>query len=224
MNTTDIEIAVAQHFNYRQNLVVPNVSWGLWIHACDLLMLSKSGYLTEVEIKTSKADLKKDLKKKHGHNSDKIKQLYFAIPSSLAKYYEYIPRRAGIFVLNSQHRIFCIAKAEINKNARPITVEERYQMARLGALRIWGLKSDLQSSRRQCRGYIERNKMYEEMIKVSNKRRDDDKYQVIDEDGTIWYYADIKQAELFIDFAKKFKRQDLKYALIEDNKNEVLAV
>jgi hypothetical protein len=43
-------------------------------------------------------------------------------------------------------------------------------------------------------------------------------------EGTIWYYADIKQAELFIDFAKKFRKEDLKYTLIEDKKNEVLAV
>jgi hypothetical protein len=179
MNTIDIELAVARYFGYRQNLVVPNVSWGLGLHECDLLILSKNGYLTEIEIKTSKADLKKDLQKGHGHRSNRIKQLYFAIPSTLAKYYEYIPRRAGILVVNSKHNVYRIAKAEINKNARASTVEERYQMARLGALRIWGLKSDLQSSRRHCRGLIERNKMYEEMVKVSNKRRADDKYQVV---------------------------------------------
>jgi hypothetical protein len=163
MNTIDIELAVARYFGYRQNLVVPNVSWGLGLHECDLLILSKNGYL----------------QKGHGHRSNRIKQLYFAIPSTLAKYYEYIPRRAGILVVNSKHNVYRIAKAEINKNARASTVEERYQMARLGALRICGLKSDLQSSRRHCRGLIERNKMYEEMVKVSNKRRADDKYQVV---------------------------------------------
>jgi len=216
MDTIDIEIAVAQYFGYRQNLVVPNVSWGLGLHECDLLMLSKNGYLTEVEIKTSVADLKQDLKKEHEHRSKKVKQLYFAVPSKLAKHYEYIPRRAGILVVNSKHNVYCIAKAEINKDAQASTVEERYQMARLGALRIWGLKSDLQSSRSHCRGLIERNKMYEEMVKVSNKRRADDKYQIVDGEGTIWYYADSKQAELFIDFAKKFNKEDLKYTLIEE--------
>ena len=45
-------------FNYRANLIVPNISWGLGLHECDLLVLTSSGYATEIEIKVSKADLK----------------------------------------------------------------------------------------------------------------------------------------------------------------------
>ena len=65
----EMECAVARYMDFRTNLVVPNVSWGFEVHECDLLIVTKTGYAYEVEIKRSKADLKKDIEKKHGHNS-----------------------------------------------------------------------------------------------------------------------------------------------------------
>jgi len=66
MTSKEIEILVADYFNYRANLIVPNVSWGLGVHECDILVLTKAGYAWEVEIKTSVADVKADLKKSTG--------------------------------------------------------------------------------------------------------------------------------------------------------------
>jgi len=140
ISTEEIEFAIANHFGIRTNLVVPNVSWGLGVHECDLLICSKAGYCTEIEIKRSAADLKKDRDKHHSHKSKKIKYLYFAIPSYLCKYIEYIPLNAGIFVITSTGRVFCLAKPVQNKDCRALTVQEQYEMARLGALRIWNLK------------------------------------------------------------------------------------
>jgi len=65
LKTSDIEFAVAKYFNFRKNLIVPNVSWGFNIHECDLLIVRKSGYAIEVEIKISKSDFKADFKKIH---------------------------------------------------------------------------------------------------------------------------------------------------------------
>ena len=55
-----------------------------------MLALNKSGYATEVEIKVSVSDLKKDIHKKHAHiggtwgrGIDKIKYLFFAIPEAI---------------------------------------------------------------------------------------------------------------------------------------------
>ena len=148
MKTIEIEIAVAQHFGYRTNLIVPNISWGLNIHECDLFILSQAGYATEVEIKVSKGDLLKDADKPHQHYSDMIKNLYFAIPEKLEEHISHIPERAGIIVLK-RHRVYnnlmceVMRKPKPNKNARKLTDKERYQVARLGALRIWGLKHKL---------------------------------------------------------------------------------
>ena len=46
--------------NIRTDIVIPNLSWGLLNHEADLAIINKSGYLTEIEIKRSYQDLKKD--------------------------------------------------------------------------------------------------------------------------------------------------------------------
>ena len=51
LNTADMEIAIAEWVGTRTHLVVPNVSYGMYVHECDLFVLSKSGYATEIEIK-----------------------------------------------------------------------------------------------------------------------------------------------------------------------------
>jgi len=159
MNTQKMELLVARLFRPRQNLIIPNVHWGFSIHECDLLVVSSSGFLTEVEIKISKSDLAKDSEKKHGHNDRRIKNLYFAIPEKLLDCVDLIPERAGIICVYPTIKISAskeipwdtmrwekakiIRKAATNKNAKPISDDEKYQLARLGALRIWGLKEKL---------------------------------------------------------------------------------
>ena len=53
MNTSlsidQIECAVAECFGVRNNIIVPNVSWGFFAtHEADMIIINKSGYLTEV--------------------------------------------------------------------------------------------------------------------------------------------------------------------------------
>lgn len=152
MTSLEIEVVVAHMFQPRQNLIVPNVSWGMGLrYECDLLILTPSGYATEIEIKTSKSDLIRDKQKKHNHDSVLIKNLYFAIPSELAKWWQHIPGHAGIIVVNSKSKAFIIAKP-IPRNTRKWGSNEKAQLARLGALRIWGLKGKilrLQSKRKK---------------------------------------------------------------------------
>lgn len=141
---------VGRYFHPRANLVVPNVSWGMGIHECDLLVATKAGYLLEVEIKVTKADLIRDALKWHQHRNDKIKHLWFAIPSYLEDCIEHIPERAGIITVSPpkndgwlRQRVRKLREPQTNKAATPITERERYMLARLGALRIWGLKDKL---------------------------------------------------------------------------------
>lgn len=61
LSITQIELGLAQYFNFRNNVIVPNVSWGLLNHEADLLILNKSGYLTEIEIKRTPSQYEKDL-------------------------------------------------------------------------------------------------------------------------------------------------------------------
>lgn len=71
-------------FQVRSHIVVPNVSWGLLNHEADLLVMSKAGYLTEIEIKRSWHDFMKDFQKSHTHNDEKISSLYYAVPKLIA--------------------------------------------------------------------------------------------------------------------------------------------
>lgn len=152
IKTAEMEVALAQYFDYRANLIVPNVHWGMNMHECDLLVVSKAGYCTEVEIKVTRADLRADSRKKHCHDSGVgrriIKYLYFAIPAYLDHCLEFVPERAGVILVrpkddNYTPRCRKIRDPQVNRAATKVPDHERYQIARLGALRVWNLKRKL---------------------------------------------------------------------------------
>lgn len=146
MKTIEMEIALMDHFNIRQNIIVPNLSWSFLNHEADIVSLSKSGYATEIEIKVSKADLKKDKEKNHCHESDMIKYLFFAVPSELKEFaLTEIPERAGLLEIiqygeASRKYVKQIRPPALNKNHRKWTPNERARLAELGCMRILGLK------------------------------------------------------------------------------------
>jgi len=151
----EIESVVADMWGYRKTLIVPNISWGMGIHECDLLILTGSGWATEVEIKISVSDLKKDATKRHAHQNNKIRDLYFAIPDKLIPYIALIPQNAGIILISTYtyniapKRVETRFKGEIvkhpvsNENAVKWDDKERMNLGRLGCMRIWSLKKKL---------------------------------------------------------------------------------
>lgn len=136
----EIEIEVACWFGYRNHVIVPNVSWGFLEHEADLLVLSKSGYAWEVEIKVSRSDLLRDKEKRHKHKSDKVRQLWFAIPEKLSGSIPDIPDHAGVLVVSNRGLVSEVRKPKPNQSALKLTLAEQFQVARLGAMRVWGLK------------------------------------------------------------------------------------
>jgi hypothetical protein len=152
LTTADMELRLASYFNPRRNLIVPNVSRGLDIHECDLLIMTPRGYLTEVEIKISISDLKKDKEKLHEHNDPRIKRLFFAIPKYLyEKGKPHIPPNAGILVVDPKRRGGVkVVKQPVERrdSLRPLNDEEKFQLARLGAIRVWPLKRKLNKKKK----------------------------------------------------------------------------
>ena len=162
MKTIEIEYACARYFGWREHIIVPNISWGMGLHECDLLVMTKSGCAYEVEIKVSLSDLKKDLKKSHGHGlkwpqyyadkfpdvqmneifQDKIKYLYFAIPEALEKHVGFIPEKAGILLVGEGLFVRLLRKPQ-DKSKYRFTDVEIHNIARLGTMRIWTLKNQL---------------------------------------------------------------------------------
>lgn len=153
MNCLEMEIAIFREFNPRRNLIVPNVSWGLLLHEIDILVLRPSGVAIEIEIKVSKSDLIADKSKDHAHNSDKISMLYFAVPSNLLVYSEHIPSHAGIIEVREDGVCRYYRNAE-EKSKYRFTQEERFQLARLGTMRISSLKNKIFQLKEQARGRL----------------------------------------------------------------------
>lgn len=149
MNATQIENAIAQYYSWRVNLIVPNVAWGLFLHECDLLVCTPAGYLHEVEIKISKADLIADKKKGHQHLSKKIKALWFAMPAEIEPHIEHVPVRAGIYLVKDSGRVVVARKAEISREAPACTAEERFKIANLGCMRQWTLRQTIDGLKRE---------------------------------------------------------------------------
>jgi hypothetical protein len=140
-------------FYIRSHIVVPNVYWGLGFnHELDLLSISVPAYIgTEIEIKVSKGDLKRDLEKKHGHYDERIRQLYFAGPIELQDaFFEYTPKEAGIITVYHDDKAVFFHRhyqCSIRRNAkprklfRPFTDKEVFALMRLGNMRYWSLFS-----------------------------------------------------------------------------------
>ena len=160
ITTIEMEIAIAKMFGIRRNIIVPNISWGLGIHECDLLVLRSSGYAVEVEIKKTYADFKKDFEKRHGHVDyhNRIVEFYYAFPEELyEKCKDLVPENAGVILCKSRYdykkrfnpKAYVKKKAKRKSKAKPMTEKEQQQIVRLGALRIWTLKERIARNERK---------------------------------------------------------------------------
>jgi len=144
-----IEVAVAELLDFRKFTIVPNVSWGLGLrHECDLLVLDNKNRFTEIEIKISLQDLKKDFEKKHGHKSKFIGRLIYAIPETLLeKSLPLIPKDSGIITVKKNYRGKLKAEwyrtCKHKKDVEPIKKEMIEKFYHLGCMRIWSLKTKL---------------------------------------------------------------------------------
>jgi hypothetical protein len=149
VTTIDIELALMRFFDLRKNLIVPNVFWGMGLnHEADIICLRPSGYAIEIEIKISKQNLKADFKKKHNHDSVLLKELYYAVPEKLVEAaLELIPETAGLISVTKNSydhlQVRKIRDAIKRKDAVKWDDKMRYQLARLGSLRIQTLKSKI---------------------------------------------------------------------------------
>lgn len=154
LSVLEIELAIINHpdFDPRRNVIVSNVSFGLLDHEADVLVMSKAGYLTELEIKRSLADLKADFKKKHDHRCEIIRHLYYVVPESLkdrtVDLLREHERQAGVLYYTEEGELqYHMTPFQVIPGAWPecrkLFLEEQYQLARLGTMRVWNLKKKL---------------------------------------------------------------------------------
>lgn len=103
LTTPEVELCLVNPrrgaFPFTRYMVLPRSRWGIKEinHECDMLALSQTGTLHEIEIKVSKSDLLADKRKNHTHKSKIIKRLWFAVPLQMVDFaLIHIPVGAGL--------------------------------------------------------------------------------------------------------------------------------
>ena len=160
----DIELAIMRKFDFRRNLIVPNVTnmVGIVPFETDMLVITHNGYAHGFEIKVSKSDLKADFKKPQHckfdqvHNGKtglqkyygKFKYFSYAVPEELKEYaLEVIPDFCGLWVFRKTEfqrlGIFYEARSPKKLFDKKWSDKEMYSVARLGAMRIYNLKRSM---------------------------------------------------------------------------------
>ena len=148
LSVKDIQALLADYFGIRNNIIVPNVSWGLLDYEADLLIMNKTGYMTEIEIKRSWSDFLVDFKKDDcAHRSEIVYQFWYCVPDAIYKdcieklkevYPDSIDRPnvisysdEGVLNFHGKKASYCRGKH------RKLFLEEQLKLARLGTLRYW---------------------------------------------------------------------------------------
>ena len=153
MTEYDIQAELGCYYGVEKGqIVVPNVL--LNSYEADFITITKSDYLIEVEIKISISDFRADFKKKHYHDCPEVNALYYALPIELyKKHKEEVEEScekvgAGIILIAEKelpnghsYEYFAgfVKKPKLRK-AKPLTVRQMLNFARLGCLRwpsIW---------------------------------------------------------------------------------------
>lgn len=128
-------------FSQRRNyLVIPNVSYGFLFYEADMLLVSKARYCTEIEVKISLQDWKKDFdKRKHkpGLRDKRIKYQYYACPMKLAKRFEELDLPEGWGVIGVEGKQIKVLKEATARDAKKVSDKELLILARLVCFRIW---------------------------------------------------------------------------------------
>jgi hypothetical protein len=156
LSLNQIECALAKYFNVQKNIIVCNVSYGFLPYEADMIVMSKSGYLTEIEIKRSYSDFCADFKKDAiAHNSEYIKEFYYAVPKEIAKkcvstyckchgIKDLDIGNTGVhpahFITYDENGVVRVLGVGSTGNNRKLYLEEQLSIARLGAMRVWKYK------------------------------------------------------------------------------------
>lgn len=131
--------------------MIPNLSWGLLEYEADFVVISKSGYMTEVEIKRSLADLKADFHKSHTHDAEQVYYFYYCVPEKIYdKAIEFLHNcklgdcnadyPAVLYYTETGKIVYPGFGNKYSKGKhRKLFIEEILQVARLGQLRYWNL-------------------------------------------------------------------------------------
>ena len=140
---------MAELVGWRSHVIVPNVSWGLGLkHECDLLVLDKNRRFTEIEIKVTAQDLRRDFIKPHGHMDSRITRLVFAVPESILEIaVDLVPKHCGIISVkmggSGAWEAQWIRRGKHRPGPSKLDEKTVSKFMELGCMRVWSLKRTL---------------------------------------------------------------------------------
>lgn len=145
MNESDIQYILGQHLFLRK-ICIPNVSMycvGKTEYEADFIYFDlKTRYITEVEIKTSIQDFRRDFKKKRYHDCANVKYLYYAIPRCVySNHREEINNMlgdAGLILIDEFDRgslLEFAKRAKARKDAYPLSPSGLMHYLRIGCMK-----------------------------------------------------------------------------------------
>lgn len=153
MNVKMIQSLLAFYFEYWKNPVIPNcfIGSGYPQYEMDLAVVTRAGYLIEVEIKLSKADFMAD-RKKEKWSKLKCTRLYYCVPQALEeKIRPHLEERFGLIIIKdpeeyfSRHRVQGVKKAQKIKGSVPLDQHEIAHMLMKNNIRYWKESKQLNS-------------------------------------------------------------------------------
>lgn len=157
MTEKEMQIRLGKHFGIK-NICIPNIlmigeyrkdilpeieKLEAWekpskMYESDFIYITKSGYLTEIEIKVDINDFRNDFKKKIYHSSQLVSSLYYAFPEELYKKYkdEIHDKTAGIAgIIMVSYDCKVKAKAPKRKNIKALTDTQIKDFMRIGCMK-----------------------------------------------------------------------------------------
>lgn len=155
----EIQNALARRvFDTRNDIMIPNLSWGLLNHEADFVVINKSHYLTEVEIKRSLSDLKADFKKDNFHRDELVSRFFYCLPLSIREkalevfkeHVEEIRKLYGSRYMDLPAIIWYDEELHFTREqgsnsvaaGRKLFIEEINTVTRLISIRYWSLLND----------------------------------------------------------------------------------
>lgn len=148
-----ILLALALHFQWMRNHIFPE--WYVDGGIADLVLLTKAGYLTEVEIKISLSDWNADQhKRKFNRDRPHVSRFFYAIPETLeGQIPQWIPDTAGLIVVRSVPNYYGFRDAVTELRAakrvmsKKIAPHEILRMHESAYYRYWNARVDQLHSR-----------------------------------------------------------------------------
>jgi len=155
MNETSIQRALAHWINYRRHLCLPNVNGGLGLWSrgeMDFIAITGAGYIIEVEIKCTLADLRREWRShekihKHvrAHTVDKgIRRFFICTPQKIAQLARFdieaqpMLSYAGILSVSDEgNYVKMVRPAQNLKSARKLRPDEYMKIGHLATMRFW---------------------------------------------------------------------------------------